>query len=429
MTMKKMIFASLAILAFASCSKESFEDPSITATGDQISFNAYSELIVSKGAPITSNTDFKTVGKFTAAAYDEDGDAYIPFSTVTYETSSWDYASTYYWPATGSLTFAAYYPDADATTTVSSAAYDGTDFTFDYTASTTVASQVDVMFALNKGQTKVEAVPMHFKHALTQVGFAVATDPNAGIEVSLKSITICNVKPSGEFKAADTTNSATTTTDGTVEDKDVEITSGEWTTSGNLAKYTAVNNTDTEDTNNGLTFISEYYTVTNAGETTDVATDYTYTQFTSSANPLMLIPQELTAWIPTNITEDANVTSCYLAIECKIIHHDGTTAGSTIVDGTIYVPFNSKDDSGAEVWLAGNKLTYNLLFGGGYPYEPGDTPDDDDPDTPDVDESIPTLVPITYTVTVDAWKEVAAIDLATTDTADGAVANAATTAP
>ncbi len=393
--MKKLILTTMALATLASCQKESLVDSAITQTGDAIRYSAYSQLTSTKGAPVDSNTEFQgDTSGFYVAAYKTDDSAtqYLGFKTVTYDNGAWGYSdnATYYWPSESVLTFAAFYPTSAYS--ASAPAYSSAGYTFGHTPSATTTEHVDVMFAFNKEVAKCSAVPLHFKHALTQINFQAAVDESMGIAVTLKSIEICNVKPTGAFTIEDNDDLATSVeSDGTVESENVELTAGSWATSGDHTNYTAHPDGDNL-TNDALVLTSSYVA------------------FSDVENPLMLIPQELTAWTPTNLTADVDsFTDCYLKIGCKITH-SGDNSSIVIVDGYVYIPFDSKDEAGTtEIWKAGNKLTYKLLFGGGYPYEPGTTPDDDEGDEdPDVDESIPTLLPITYTVTVDEWKDVAA---------------------
>lgn len=384
----------MALAALASCQKESLVDSAITQSGDAIRYSAYSQLTSTKGAPVDSNSEFQDdANGFYVAAYKTDDSAtqYLGFETVTYKgtAGAWGYSSsnTYYWPSESILTFAAFYPTSAYS--ASAPAYSSAGYKFGHTPSATTTEHVDVMFAFNKEVAKCSAVPLHFKHALTQINFQAAVDESMGIAVTLKSIEICNVRPTGAFTIEDNDKLATAESGGTVASANVELTAGTWVASGTHTDYTAYPNS-TNVFSGSMTLTADYVA------------------FSDTENPLMLIPQALTAWTPTNLTADADsFTDCYLKIGCTITH-SGDNSSIVIVDGYVYIPFDSKDENGTnEIWKAGNKLTYKLLFGGGYPYEPGTTPDDDEGDQdPDVDESIPTLLPITYTVTVDEWKDV-----------------------
>ncbi len=161
----------------------------------------------------------------------------------------------------------------------------------------------------------------------------------------------------------------------------------------------------------------------------------------------MLMPQKLTAWVPTTSTvinyigyatssqdnannltiivsdneqasSSADKSLSYLAIDCEIYHSGIKDADAKIHDGYIFVPFETSNlnYAGANVdeassitdeWLAGYKITYCLNFGGGYIVEEGHSYTLPEPGCiPDTETF--TLRTISYTTTIDAWEEVAA---------------------
>lgn len=158
----------------------------------------------------------------------------------------------------------------------------------------------------------------------------------------------------------------------------------------------------------------------------------------------MLMPQKLTAWVPTASVglnyygwdyigyedgllsdgnyanpsaKDASRTLSYLAIDCEIYHSGIVESEAKIYDGYIFVPFETKGiayntadmdnklTSTADEWLAGYKITYCLDFGGGYVVEEDHTNVIPEPGCiPDTETF--TLRTVTYTATTDTWVNV-----------------------
>ncbi|MFI3277466.1 MAG: fimbrillin family protein [Rikenellaceae bacterium] len=422
--MKRLILASLAVAALASCSKESSVDVAISSVQIPIQYSTYaSSSSIAKGNPVDSNTEFKgTSNEFEVSAYallaagstaTTTFGKYFGFSTVQYSGSAWSNVDDMYYPnEDATLYFGAYYPSSaeglGTTPTFVTTEAGVQTLTIPYTVlgdypsanGKAVEDQDDLMYAVTSyaytaplssaadSDATVETsnvVNLHFKHALTQVAFTATKDTD--LEVVVKSITICNVVNSGTFTTSTVTDTSATSTleDGTVESANVDLDdAGTWAQGDAYNHYVAAMN----------------------GSATSITVGSEVTTLTDADNALMLIPQTLTAWDPT---DDEDVSSnAYLAIECTVKHADADVA---IIDGTVFVPFSTAnidyaEDAKAEdgTWAPGYKITYNLVFGGGYTY-PGD-PDPEIPEpgeTPDPDEVIPTLRAITYTTTVDEW--------------------------
>ncbi len=467
--MKKLVLASLALAALASCSKESTVDVSISSAQIPMQFSTYSSSTTTKGIPVDTNTEFqdatKGYGSFEVAAYANTSTfgKYFNFSTATWGDSKWNNIDDMYYPnEDATILFGAYSPTGAAGLVENSAPSflgetdNGTPptltqkLTIPYTiygdfvnaneTASNVTAQDDLMYAVKQYSYDApstedssddatfdnnDVINLHFKHALTQVAFTATKDSD--LDVTVHSITICNVVNGGTFEATgstDTTYDLTANSKDAVPDANVTVDDmGAWTVGTVQNHYTAALNT------------------TVAGVVTSTDTDNP-TTLTDADNALMLIPQELTAWVTTDSsgsgtsgsTASVAGTNSYLAINCTITHTDGSDGATyvPIIDGIIYVPFstsgitydyNAPDDSGAEVtdfttkykdaWAPGYKITYNLNFGGGYTDPTPGTPEEgEDPETlipdpgtePDPDDVVPTLRAITYTVTVDEWK-------------------------
>ncbi len=400
--MKKLIFAITAMAAVASCSKESSEDVSIASTQTPMEFTTYAGSASTKGTPIDTNDTFKgnafeVSSYFYATDTNNDG-KYFDFSTVQYKDNAWENQDVMYWPnESGTLYFGAYYPSGAAGIATATTEYTNTagahSLVLDYTVQDAVGDQEDLMYAVKDCEythgVTATSVDLHFKHALTQIAFTATKAEN--LVVTVTSLKICNVRSGGTFTATKVTDdSSTANDDGAIVSADVDSNLDD-----SFGEWSAVADSDYEN----------YEAVM---DDTSITVGDTVTALTEETDALMLVPQELTAWVKGVDSSDA-----YLAIGCVITHQGGEAA---IIDGTIYVPFDTtgivySGTTGTNGWKSGYKITYNLVFGGGYTIpggttdpEPGETPDD----LPDADDDlVETLRAITYTTTVDEWIPVA----------------------
>lgn len=425
--MKKLLYASLALAAMASCQKESFVDQDLI-NNQVMQFAPYAGASATKGSAIANNGDFQGnaqdgFGSFTVAAY-QGGTNYFGFRGVTYNGSKWANDSKMYWPNEDcTLHFGAYYPTGAAGLSTEdgeapSFSNDGTDnsLTMKYTVPAEVANQEDLMYAISNhvytipedAEGKVDetaianqTVGLHFKHALTQIAFTAKLDATAGIEVTVNSIKLCNIADNGVFTASADTK--TYTGDFADQDKDDAVSAGKdlWAVT-EPAAYT----------DGGTTNLENYTAPLNLeGDATSINVTTAGVTLTDAENVMMLLPQALNPWSATEANEG---TESYLSINCTIKHTGGE---APIVSGNVYVPFSSADivygTAKEQEWLPGYKITYNLVFGGGFTIpNPEPNPDPEKPgETPDPEVVIPTLRDITYTVTVDDWKEVTAPDV------------------
>ena len=228
------------------------------------------------------------------------------------------------------------------------------------------------------------AVKLKFKHALTQIQFKAQTQPE--IKVSIKAITVHNIKSTGTFSQTTTHRSEGAMS---TETRWVADPLGSTSMFNVSIPWSGV----TVDTN-----ISQPLSFKREGDKI-VYTDHT----------LMLIPQKFSAWEPSVTITDNNRTGGalggYIMVYCDIylktlnraefVGNEGHVFGNKMplhlsrkpdASQCIYIPLSSQDDTGIEIWKAGSKITYNLIFGGGYDAE-GDK----------------VLDPVDFTVTVDSW--------------------------
>lgn len=213
---------------------------------------------------------------------------------------------------------------------------------FDEYGSANTHQNLDVMYAVAKGQTKNNSgkVSLTFKHILSQVLFKAKTNDDK-MEVVIKEMKFHNFQPGGTF---------------TIPAGEPERTN--WDLNGYVIIPVTVGMDETK-------------TVTSTS--TDVIT-----------KPMLFIPQTLTAWAPTRETkteaDNANPKHSYLEICCRIKQNNVYLFGKGGFD-TLFVPFSA-------TWEPGMRYVYTLIFGGGY----------------DKDGK-PILTPINFTASADNWNE------------------------
>ena len=219
--MKKLFFiAAIAGAALVSCTKN---EVAPVAEQQEITFADPVVGTQTKGAALTGTTfpegrDFKVyaewfMGNYTAS----EGTAYIKDEICTKKGTNnyWDPSKSYYWPTgenDGTLTFAAYSPANAA------GSYDfatGTGIKFEnYTVTTTVADQVDLLFSertYNKTYSATDedhntahiynGVDLCFRHALCDINFFAKTkdDYASTTTITIKKIDLMNVATKGTF--------------------------------------------------------------------------------------------------------------------------------------------------------------------------------------------------------------------------------------
>ena len=390
--MNKFILLILAAVALAGCSNESFMDQSITKKTNEMKFSVYanSSNAATKGASIDNVQALAKNGGFSLSAWDGNfalSAVYFSNLKITgtdVEKPTWTAASQMYWPTKKPLFFSAIYPNTLFETAtpeiVTGLTNNGVGTTFKYTtpasydasgpAPSTIdnSAQADIMYAMNHGSTTDGtintgvskptngAVALHFQHALTQIAFKAAV-VSENIKVTISSIEMHNVMSVAVFKTV------------------VPASSAPWNCAWTMASTPK-------------TFLAYLPTGPTEIPSSSSATRAVLLS-PGDNNNLMLIPQKLEKWNTT--TTITSTTAAYLKINCEIETLPPNT--SVIHNGFIYVPFSSKNinTDGTEmdeVWKAGNRVIYTLNFGGGYD-----------------EEGKPILTPMTYDVSVEAWKD------------------------
>lgn len=235
--MKKVVlFMTSAMLLFAGCAKEE-----LTSEPQEIGFRAYN--FKQTKAPIEGavyGTDAPNFKVFAALV--REGDYLTNFaSSESYFSTEVAYDGAdaykiwrpwtgnafikYYWPMSGSLTFVAVSP---ATANSAFANQTATLTVTDFSSSTTVADQADLMYSkiadaddLNANTTSYEnsskqGVPVVFNHALAQVRFMAVNNDHPANTVQIDKIQITNVANKGTLTVVKDVV-ATNATDGSVD--------------------------------------------------------------------------------------------------------------------------------------------------------------------------------------------------------------------
>lgn len=367
-----LLTAAFAVMASLSgCSDTELASIDTAQEKTPIGFHTVGSQMGSRATSINStnitSTDFKVY------AFDGDGNAFMGNKDadenlmdhngvhIKYNdaASAWGYKNSSdlrYWPnysldfyAVSPATFSSELPLGWKFNNVSPTIY--YSYSDEY-ANTSNPANVDVMYAVAKGQTKSDGgkVKLAFKHILSQIAFQAKTnDPKLVVEIN--EIKLFNIKYSGYFDIP-TDNTAPTRNN--------------WRPNDLVGTFTV--------------FKGSTITVNSTTDAIEI----------SNNTPMLVIPQQLKAW-DTNTTtaktkaEADNDKEGYLGISCKIkvngedykIGNEDENAGY----GYIYVPFGDS-------WEPGKRYVYTLIFGGGY-----------DKDGKAI------LIPVNFTADAEDWKD------------------------
>ncbi len=373
MMKSKYLAVALSAVALTACNNE---DVLEVNQGRGISFQVATEASTRATATTTSTIDNFKVWGFT------DGKTLMNGIEVSKSGSEWTYDGTIFWPATD-VDFYSVSPAENCGGTVN-ITKDKQEIT-NFTVNTDQASQVDLLYAVNKGEKKADheasPVSINFRHALSQIVFK-AKNTNENLKVIVKGVKIANIKKAGDFTYPD---AATTVHNNSTTGSIVATTQGTWSNVSTAEKFSA-----------GMD---------DAGVTLDGKVE-TAKDLSNATGALFMIPQALTPWNPsTTGALNADNTGVYFLLNCQIL--SGTNKD-------IQVWPSDADETFAEIavpantltWEQGKKYVYTFIFGEGAGYEPGENPNPD-----------PTLVGIDFTVTVDEFIDGANqdIDMSTED--------------
>lgn len=334
-----LITAAFAVMASLSgCSDTELASIDTAQEKTPIGFHTVGSQMGSRATIINNSEDLKSTD-FKVYAFDGDGNAFMGKNDTDDDlmahngvhikfdntTSAWTYANPSdlrYWPDS-KLDFYAVSPGTVADEQlklhynwkINKDKQTITYSSFDEYGSTSGHQNLDVMYAVAKGQTNSNGgkVNLTFKHILSQVLFKAKTNDDK-MEVQIKEMKFHNFQPGGTFS----------------------IPVEEWELNGYVIIPVTVGMDETK-------------TVTSTS--TEVIT-----------KPMLFIPQTLTAWAPTRETkteaDNANPKHSYLEITCRIKQNGTYLFGKGGFD-TLYVPFSA-------TWEPGKRYVYTLIFGGGY---------------------------------------------------------------
>lgn len=369
--MKKYLFLALGVAALTSCSSDEVTELN---QGNEIKFSVVADND-SRAHTVYCNNNLMS----SFYVYANNGtNAFINADEITSTDGvNWNNttATKRYWPETDALNFYAIH-GAYANTTVDNKAIPSID---DFAPSTTVADQVDVLYAYTPGQTQTTnggTVALNFRHALSQIEFQ-AKNTNQYIDVQIEQVVVGNVLSSGDF---------TMPTGTTADDKygvhngganTAIANQGTWALNATKACYTvATLDADAFVALNGITNLTCATGEDAAGK------DWEKT--------MLLLPQSKDQnggkWDPTtsDVTPEIAVgttAGTYLGVKCKIYN---VTKVDTDGDGDLDVvqtPIYGKDGYKWALvpvdltWEQGKKYVYTFVFSTG---NGGFTPEGDE---------------------------------------------------
>ncbi len=416
------------------CQKTTLQGNNQNQTNRPINFAPYIPSQSTKGAVVNNST--LTNNGFNVTVYKMSADKttaekYLSKSHVVHSAGYWGYTDEMgdpinrYWPADNSrLSFLAHYPtqgpkitDDGKTPLFGGDIYDKFDasnndndlaFKFNYTVHHDAKQQYDLIYALRENVLCPDQAPysvhLPFCHALTQIAFTAQKDSKlTDLNFKLYDIVLHNLAYTGTFAVKNSTGD---------DRNDYFDNNGVWW----FAKLgdNPFDEDDNQNTNSEGYLISECDAIVRQGSKYGMTSDLSGNKYfadgiditTTSApvsdpkNELMLMPQYISAWNPdTYISADTYKAGAYLAVSCEITQTiDGRTITIHNKENWLYIPLTTAIDYGTGAptneWLAGYKITYNLIFGGGYTTIPG------------TKDPVKTLSPITITATANDWIEI-----------------------
>lgn len=228
---KSLLFAALAVVAMASCTKNEISQSTRTK---EITFTTPVLARHTKNTEIEGNT-YPTGTSFNVYAWYNTGNSFVAGDASAYMTDvqvshttlinddtpgdggAWVPANKYYWPKQGVLTFDAYSPNG-LSGTVSATAADGIKVE-NHTVETNLAAQQDFLYAtrakdktsstIDANNATYDGVDIAFNHALAVVKFTAKTNANYSgtTTIKIKDIKIQSINNKGTFEQKESTTS------------------------------------------------------------------------------------------------------------------------------------------------------------------------------------------------------------------------------
>ena len=381
--MKKYYFlAAGLLLMLGSCSQDDIVEANLGA--DEIRFAAVTNG-ATRAADIYNPNPENMPASFQVSAMSQ-GKVYISDDKIEKQGSSWvNTTGTRYWPE-GAVDFYAHVNSGETF------ALNNGEPTFNnFTVESAVGSQVDLLYAVKKGETKeTTPVQLNFRHALSQIVFK-ARNESENIFVQIKGVKVMNVKGSGTYTFPTASTDPNLPTAGSTNSNN----RGTWALTDTKADY---------EVNFSLVDVKGSKTNPTAVNLSD-----------EEGTALMLMPQTTTAWDPETAPKPSvGNTNSYLLVDCVI--YNVADGSATTLPGDNVCLWGKKEENGSYTtkelaipvkfaWEEGKKYTYTLVFGNG---NGGYNPDPEDPDPEDPD---PVLVPISFEVTVDEFLDGGSYDV------------------
>ena len=365
------VLYALAVLQLWSCSSDDAVDNGGQSEAEvQMMFDVSAEEATTRGEAFTSTSFFKSGRTFRLWGWmtekiNETTNRTVPLISdfnsnplseidVTYNAAvgripaSWITVQTFYWPRPKyRADFFAIYPaettEADTPFTI---AFSETTKTITYASSAPYNGNTDLMYATYSDQRpsrdnseKERTVYLRFYHAMAQILFfgQLSTEfQTLGWDIEVKKIEIHNMNGAGVFtlkSAYEDLGSAYGIEEGKERRGTATAMSFVPASPSKLTTYTPAMNTTGEA----------------AHPVNPVLSGSQQKQLTSPTDVLMVLPQTLTAWIPTaSASATPSTNDGYIAVELRAIAHDGeTTTYPLKTDGsyiTVYAPFCSPID-------------------------------------------------------------------------------------
>ena len=377
MKTKFIVMAAMAAMfsmGFTACSNND-EEMSVKALDkDPILFSdihAKGLAHVTRGYATTAANALNTITSFQTWGYDDTNDVlYMGDNATTGRVVSnadpanpvWSYTPRQFWPV-NALNFVAVTPSAAPTggtlTHSTASASNVVTLTSAFVNPTTVANQVDLMYAKADGITKAgidgdaEAtadngnVPFTFEHALSQVVFKGKLPSNGTVtKVTVAEISLCNIKSAGTLVY---------TSEGTWFDG----TNAYPATSGTPATFTLAA-TEAVAGDGAPTAAGDFegyvFEAGTGGIVAGTAFDLTTSNNATKKNAWFMVPQRTDAWAGPAAIGATPASGAYLKIRAKLEKNGVPVLNATTADA-FYIPLTAN-------WDRNKKYIYTIEFNG-----------------------------------------------------------------